>query len=287
MGNSAHSPVSSLNLFSTQSGAVGSHSQSGKDMEYREHQTLPTRFFTLSCFSVDIVDSLVYQTVNNASKASNVIMTKREYIYGKIRDAITYGEFKPGERLVERSLSETFEVGRGPLREALSQLTIEGYLESHPNKSLIVAKTSVEDVRQIYSVIAVLEGHAAKAAARAVDKRSLEALHSIHKRLKEAKGSKDPKKWLEENTVFHESVVKLSGNRVLQSLTKGLRDRIYRYRSVSTSLAGVLDNSFRMHADILEALSNNDGIRAGRLMEKHILDVADKTISILERLSVL
>lgn len=214
-------------------------------------------------------------------------MTKREYAYNKIRDAITYSEFKPGERLIERNLCETFAVGRGPLREALSQLHIEGYLDFTPNKGLIVAKMSIENVNEIYTVIAVLEGHGAKAAAKAIDKESLGNLNSIQESLKNASDFEDPRRWLDQNALFHENIAKLGGNHVLCSSIKSLRRRIYRYRSISITIADVIDDSLRTHDSILQALSKKDPTKAGRLMERHILDVAEKTIQVLKRIPML
>ncbi len=85
--------------------------------------------------------------------------SKREHAYHQIRNAITYGELKPGERLIENKLCEIFKLGRTPLREALSQLQIEGYLDFVPNKGLTVSRMSIQNVKEIYDVIAVLEGY--------------------------------------------------------------------------------------------------------------------------------
>jgi DNA-binding GntR family transcriptional regulator len=49
-------------------------------------------------------------------------MSQTEEAYPKIRDAITYDQLKPGEKLVETKICEIFKVGRTPLREALRQL---------------------------------------------------------------------------------------------------------------------------------------------------------------------
>ena len=59
---------------------------------------------------------------------------KRERAYEKLRDAITYGELKSGERLVEQAISEKFDLGRTPIREAFRRLQAEGYVDVSPNK---------------------------------------------------------------------------------------------------------------------------------------------------------
>lgn len=51
------------------------------------------------------------------------------------------GKFKAGEPLREIPLSERFEVSRGPIRDAILQLTQEGLLIGRPNKGVTVADT--------------------------------------------------------------------------------------------------------------------------------------------------
>ena len=47
----------------------------------------------------------------------------REQALSALRTAITSGELEPGRHLVETELSEMLQISRGPLREALRQLS--------------------------------------------------------------------------------------------------------------------------------------------------------------------
>ena len=53
-----------------------------------------------------------------------------------------------------------FKVGRTPLREAFRQLQMEGCVDVLPNKGAVVSKISVQDVENIYDIVAILEGYA-------------------------------------------------------------------------------------------------------------------------------
>lgn len=64
----------------------------------------------------------------------------REQVTDRIREEVLLGKFEPGEPLREIPLAERFKVSRGPIRDALLQLSQEGLLESVPNKGVRVGK---------------------------------------------------------------------------------------------------------------------------------------------------
>ena len=80
-----------------------------------------------------------------------------EKVYGDLRDAITFSRLKPGERLLESKLCEGYKVSRTPLREAIRQLQAQGYITVEKNRGAIVKKTSIEEVEEIYSILALIE----------------------------------------------------------------------------------------------------------------------------------
>ena len=63
------------------------------------------------------------------------------------------GKFKEGEPLREIPLSERFDVSRGPIRDAILQLTQEGLLVGQPNKGVKIAKTWDETLRPVMSEV--------------------------------------------------------------------------------------------------------------------------------------
>lgn len=211
-------------------------------------------------------------------------MPQREHAYHKIRDAISYGELKPGERLIEKRLCEIFNLGRTPLREALSQLQIEGYLDFIPRKGLTISKMSVNGVKEIYDVLAALEGYATKIATKYLNEKDMNELKLIQDNLKKALNLNDQKKWLDKNALFHDYLVKASGNNFLHTLINNLRSRIHRYRLISIAIPDSLEHYFRAHEEILMAISRKDGRRAGKVMQDHVLGVAKRLTDFMHRI---
>ena len=66
---------------------------------------------------------------------SPVYRTIREQVANEIRADVLSGRLSAGTDLREQTLAEKYGVSRGPIRDALLQLTQEGLLEAKPNCS--------------------------------------------------------------------------------------------------------------------------------------------------------
>ena len=92
----------------------------------------------------------------------------REAVYRHLKDLLLSGRFSPGERLSEPLLAQELGVSRTPVREALMRLAEEGLVELVPGKGARVRVFAPEEVEEVYGVRALLEGEAAREAARAL-----------------------------------------------------------------------------------------------------------------------
>ena len=63
---------------------------------------------------------------------------------------IAKGELRPGERLNEAHLAESFGISRGPVREAARELEGQGFLTSRPNQGFYVTSFTSREIRDIY-----------------------------------------------------------------------------------------------------------------------------------------
>lgn len=80
--------------------------------------------------------------------------------YQKVRKAIVQQKLKPGKPLTENYLCECFGLGRSPIRAALQQLAVDGFVEMPPNRSARVSQFSQTQIRQIYSLRGMVLAHA-------------------------------------------------------------------------------------------------------------------------------
>lgn len=67
----------------------------------------------------------------------------------RLRDDILSGRMAAGLRLTEAGLAARFGVGRGPVREAVKQLSVQGLLVLRPNRGAAVAPEAPRQIRQL------------------------------------------------------------------------------------------------------------------------------------------
>src|SRR5262245_4004204 len=84
----------------------------------------------------------------------------RHAVSDSVRSALREGHSKPGENLSQVGLAETFQVSRGPIREALLVLVEEGLLRHSPNRGFSVVELTEEDVKHITDLRVLLETRA-------------------------------------------------------------------------------------------------------------------------------
>jgi DNA-binding GntR family transcriptional regulator len=75
-----------------------------------------------------------------------------EYAADQIRDAIITGRYKPGDRLVEKQLTDQLNISRHPVREALRRLSREGFVEVRINRGAIVATLEASSILEVYEL---------------------------------------------------------------------------------------------------------------------------------------
>ena len=96
--------------------------------------------------------------------------TLSDQAYRVLRDEITTGQLKPGQRVTERALAQHLGVSPTPVREALQRLEQERLIERDAVRSIRVAEPSVAKLYELSLIEGSLRGVAARLAAeRATD----------------------------------------------------------------------------------------------------------------------
>ncbi len=194
--------------------------------------------------------------------------TLREKILETIRDAILRGVLKPGEKVAEPELAERFGISRTPIREAFRQLESEGYLTVIPRKGAVVTALSERDVKEFYAIKAILEGYAARIAAKNLSDKEIERLEAINQRLQQLADEGDVKAFYRTHNEFHELFIRAAGNQKLAELINQLVIKFNRPRMASLSLPGRMQISVNEHSRLLEAFKNRNGEQADNLVRK-------------------
>jgi DNA-binding GntR family transcriptional regulator len=196
--------------------------------------------------------------------------TEREKAYKKIRDAIIYGTFKPGEKLIEKNICDLLELGRTPVREAFWQLEKDGFLKIIPNKGAYVPKISLREYEEYAEVAAVLEGYGVGIAAKIIKSEEVEELKKKGMKVVDAAGTDDYMNYNVADFAFHEFFPRVVKNEFLMSEIRKLRHRLFRLRAVTKALFNNVDEFLRDHEKIIHAVAEGNSEEASNAMKKHV-----------------
>lgn len=190
-----------------------------------------------------------------------------------LRALIISGSLKPGEGVRPETVGAQLGMSTTPAREALLQLRAEGFLELAPGKGFTVAPLTGTDIRDLFTVQALIAGELAARAAANADEESLRELDAIHGALEQAARAGDTDGLEQLNHEFHRYVNSLAGSRkVLWAL--GLLTR-YVPRQFYGSIAGWPEATMEGHGRVLESIRAAEPEAAREAMSVHIMHAGE------------
>ena len=127
-----------------------------------------------------------------------------ERAYERLVREITRLDLAPGEVLADKALTERFEIGRTPMREALQRLAREGLVVHVPKRGMFASEISATSVQQIYEFRALIDGHAARLAATRASEAEMDDLTSLHEALVAATERDDIDTYVVMDRLFYE-----------------------------------------------------------------------------------
>jgi DNA-binding GntR family transcriptional regulator len=139
----------------------------------------------------------------------------REQVVEQVKTAIIEGRLKPGDHMVEATLTKQLGVSRTPLREALILLEREGLVESFPNRGTFVRKFDLADVSLIFSMRIALENFAADLIIKTLDKSDFEKLENLVEEQRRYIRNKDFKHVRATDMNFHRYLIERSEHPLL------------------------------------------------------------------------
>jgi DNA-binding GntR family transcriptional regulator len=165
----------------------------------------------------------------------------------RIRDQIVAGVFPLGARLSDKELAAEMNVSRTPVREALLQLQSEGLIVVRPRSGTFVFGVSENDLSQICEMRCLFETGALQMAAAVNPATLVGTLTYPVAEAALALEDKDYARCEALDTVFHETLIALSGNRYL----------VDSYRTISTKVRALRSRLPQNHARIAGAIAQH------------------------------
>ena len=183
---------------------------------------------------------------------------------------------QPGEvRLDERQLASDLGISRTPVREAMAQLEREGFVRSVPRRGIYVVRKSKQEVIEMITAWAALEGMAARLITETASDGQIASLRTWFATFENGELRAHLDEYSEANIEFHQTIIRLSGNGVLLSLAENLFTHMRMIRRKTIGEKDRVERSIRDHMNIIEALEARDTERAEDLVRNHALGLAE------------
>jgi DNA-binding GntR family transcriptional regulator len=196
--------------------------------------------------------------------------------YDQLRELLRTRQYLPGDIVSEQGLAREFGMSRTPVREAVRRLAQEGLLRVIPNRGVLVASLSVEDVEEIYAIREVLEGLASRLAAARISKAGITRLEEILNAAQQGAIAGDVDVLTELDHDFHAEIARQSRNERLQAALTNMRDAdvLQQYGRRDALHRGRYESSLSEHREVFEAITRHDSGAAEAAMRDHCRSTA-------------
>lgn len=187
--------------------------------------------------------------------------------YRRLLEDIRDGGLAPGMRLRETELAERLGISRTPVREAIRQLEADGLVVHLPRQGASIHTLDHAEVVELYEMRAVLEGTAARLAARAASSIELAELAALNNELAAAPAGPQAR---ELNRQFHRTLFDAARNRFLLKSISALQKTLLILGPSTLSDPERAALAVAEHAAVLAALEVRDGAGAEAAMRAHV-----------------
>ena len=202
----------------------------------------------------------------------------------RLRDMIVEGDLKPAQKIPEAELCERFGVSRTPMREALKVLAAEGLISLLPNRGAVVAKITLQEIKELFPIMGALEALAGELACARIDERALAEIRRLHEKMVDHYERGDWLHYSKLNRAIHEAIFAAAGNASLSAFYQQLIFRIHSIRFVAKKSPMRWRQAVEEHKQIMAALERRDGKKLAKIMVVHL---AHKVESVNEALQEL
>ncbi len=189
----------------------------------------------------------------------------RDDVQAALREMISAGTLRPGQRLKEVSLAQELGVGRTPVREALMALEKDGYVLAETNKGCSVVSMTAHRIREAYLLCGALEALAIKMTPKFTAEH-IDELRALNNKIENAKSRGAKYKY---DAAWHSALSRECGGDYLIGILHNAH--IYARCFDGGERRGIVNSTRTVneHAAITDALANNDIINAAGLLEDH------------------
>jgi len=214
-------------------------------------------------------------------------------VFEQLREFIVWGRIAPGTRIIEADVATRLGVSRTPVRAALQRLQQEGYVVAAgagAQSRLAVAPLTQEDARELFEIVAEVEGLAAWRAARLSStprKELIRSLDRINRILNEesSSGNPDARKMFDLDQSFHRAYVEAGAGQRLLAIHDAIKPQSERYiRLYISALTDEIGTSVHEHDVTIRAIEAGEQDSAQLAVRTNWRNAADRLARVIGHL---
>ncbi len=198
--------------------------------------------------------------------------SRADEVYAQLKRDVAEFKLVPGDRFTENEICERLGVSRTPVRQALTQLRQEGYVEVLFRSGWRVLPFDFDQFEQLYDLRMVLETTAAHRLCASGDRvdHALLAQLATFWLVPPAARCTDTAQVGQQDEAFHCALVTAAGNAEMARVHRDVTERIRIIRRLDFTKQARIDATYDEHAEILRAIQRKRGDQAAMLLRAHI-----------------
>ncbi len=188
-----------------------------------------------------------------------------------LADKIIFLDLPPGAHLTEDGVCSEYSVSRSPVREAFRTLEADGLVTRLARRGVRVSAIGRKNVDDVFACALVLEGLAAREAARAASDDEIARMITLYDEMSRAMKRRELRAFFEGNVMLSHSIRAACGNASLQRIAAGIEKQALRYRYLaSTRSKAMQEAALAGHNEVLAAMAARKPALAERAAQQAV-----------------
>jgi GntR family transcriptional regulator, gluconate operon transcriptional repressor len=207
-----------------------------------------------------------------------------DHITERLRRMIIVGEIPAGAHLAEPGLAASFDVSRGPVRDALRRLEAEGLVVTRRRK-VFAAGLTTADIEELYAIRGAIEGLALRLVCARGGDVDWGAARGAVERMRRAAAEGDHVQFARADLAFHSCLYEMAGSRRLLDIWKQYEPTFATLLQITNAEDIDLNPAFGSHEELLTAVSEGRYQDASSELQEHLLGSQNRMVQAHTRFS--
>ncbi len=193
----------------------------------------------------------------------------KEQVYDYLQKQLEKGELLPGSEINMEETSRKLGVSRTPLRDALLQLEMEGFVSILPRRGVVVNHLSIQDIKNYYEIIGALESAALSQGFGKLNDTQINKMQKLNDEMEQAIKEDNFNLYYQKNLKFHNIFLQFSENENMLKIVNTLKKRLYDFPRQEGFVRQWEESSIQEHRELVDLIRQGKNEDATR----HLRDV--------------